>query len=95
MAKCDFNTDWSVEQLLAALPEYERLDDGTDLLAFIVRGREAGHTAYIYLFGQGRQTISYDLEDWSRETGEWDHAVERGSVTTIEDLTRICRRWLE
>lgn len=95
MAKCDFNTDWSVDQLLAALPGFQRVDDGADLLAFILRGRVPGHAAYIYLFGQGRRTISYDQEDWARDTGEWDHAVERGRVTAIEELAQVCRRWLD
>jgi len=44
-AECDFNTDWTVDQLLAALPGYRRVDDGADLLAFILRGRVPGTSA--------------------------------------------------
>ena len=91
---CDFKWDWTVEQPLAALPEYRPADDGADLLAFLLEGDAPGRRVFVDLYGPGREGIGYDLEDWTRGTGEPDHAVHRGFVRTVEELRQVCEQWL-
>jgi hypothetical protein len=87
-------TNWTIEPLLAALRDFRRVDDGTDLLAFRVAATGRQRSVYVYLYGGDPDLINFDLEDESVETEEWDHAVERGSVGTIDDLRAIVIRWL-
>jgi len=87
-------TNWTIEPLLAALHDFQRTDDGVDLLAFRVAGSMPQRSAYVYLYGDNPDLINFDLEDESVETGEWDHAVQRGSVRSIPDLRAIVVRWL-
>lgn len=88
-------TNWTIEPLLEALRDFRRTDDGTDLLAFRVAGDTPQRSVYVYLYGNDPDLINFDLEDDSVETGEWDHAVERGSVRSIDDLRAFVVRWLD
>lgn len=87
-------TNWTIEPLVAALRDFRRTDDGTDLLAFRVAGRLPQRSVYVYLYGDNPDLINFDLEDEGVETGEWDHAVQRGSVRSVEELQKIVTRWL-
>ena len=86
-------TNWTIEALLAALGDFRRTDDGVDLLAFRVAGGSR-RSVYVYLYGDDPDLIHFDLEDESVESGEWDHAVERGSVSSVQDLRAMVVRWL-
>jgi hypothetical protein len=87
-------SNWSVPVLRATLPEFQRTDDGTDLLAFRVAGAVPHRSVFVYLYGEDPDLIHYDLEDVAAETGEWDHAVARGSVRSVDELRAIVRGWL-
>ena len=89
-------SNWSVSELYltAGLSGYERVDDGTDLLAFRVTGSVPYRFAYIYLYGPDPDSIYFDLEDESAETDEWDNAVVRGSVHSSQELFRALAEWL-
>jgi len=76
------------------LHDFQRTDDGADLLALGVAGVMPQRSVYFYLYGDDPDLIHFDLEDESVETGEWDNTVERGSVRSIEDLRVIVVRWL-
>lgn len=45
------HSNWTVPQVLTALPELRREDDGSDLLAFRVIGASPNRAAYVYLYG--------------------------------------------
>ena len=87
-------TNWSLDTLLGSLPGLRRVDDGGDLLAFRVAGTHPTRTAYVYLYASGRDTISFDLEDERVETGEWDHAVSRGTTESLDELQHRIVSWL-
>jgi hypothetical protein len=87
-------SNWTIPPLLAALNGYDRTDDGTDLRAFRVVGEDPQRSAYVYLYGEDPDLIHFDLEDESVETGEWDHAVRRGSVRSVDDLRTVVAAWL-
>lgn len=86
---------WTVPQVLAALPRLRRLDDGSDLLAVRVAGASPTRTAYIYLYGGDPDVISFDLEDETAESGEWDQAVRRGEARSLAELRAQVFGWLE
>lgn len=67
-----------MSQLLSDLDGVKRIDQKADLLAMRLAGKNVSKAVYIYLFGGSPNQISYDLEDSSAETVEWDHAVKRG-----------------
>jgi hypothetical protein len=87
-------SNWSITVLLTALHEFRRSDDGVDLLAFRLEGAIPGHSAYIYLYGDDPNLIHFDLED-AATTDQWDHAVRRGDVRSIEELQGVIRGWLQ
>ncbi len=87
-------TNWSVEPLLETLRDFRRIDDGSDLLAFHVVGVAPQRAVFVYLYGEDPDLIHYDLEDEAVDTGEWDHAVERGSVCCSDELRAVVVRWL-
>jgi hypothetical protein len=88
------HSNWTVPQVLTALPELRRVDDGSDLLAFRVIGASPNRAAYVYLYGGAPDLISYDLEDKAAETGEWDHALRRGSTDSLGELQEVVSAWL-
>jgi hypothetical protein len=92
--KDNLRSNWTIEGLLTRLPAFRRVDDRGDGLAFRVAGVSPTRTAYVYLYGEDPDLIHYDLEDESVENGEWDHAVERGSVGSVEELCVVLQRWL-
>ena len=87
-------TNWTIEPLVAALRDFRRTDDGTDLLAFRVADRVPRRSVYVYLYGDDPDRINFDLEDLGVETREWDHAVQRGSARSIEELRSVVARWI-
>lgn len=90
----NLRSKWSVPQLLEALPDFARTDDGTDLLACRLVGAIPRHSVYVYLYGNDPGLIHDDLEDESAPPGEWDHAVTRGSARSAEELRSVVRLWL-
>lgn len=86
-------SNWEINDLLQHLPEYRHQDVG-GLLEYRLAGSHPTRTAYVYLYGENPNLIHYDLEDPTVDTGEWDHAVERGSVSSVEDLKSVLSRWL-
>jgi hypothetical protein len=88
------DSNWTVPQVLAALPGLRRVDDGDDLLAFRVAGACLTRTAYVYLYGGTPELISFDLEDEAVETGEWDHAVQRGQTRSLAELRAVVSEFL-
>jgi hypothetical protein len=90
----NLHSSWTIQEILAALPEFRRIDDGGDLLAFRLAGAIPHRSVYVYLYGDDPRLIHFDLEDESVETGEWDHAINRGSVRSLEDLRPQVRVWL-
>ncbi len=88
------HSNWSVSTLLTALNEFRRIDEGADLLAFRLVGTIPGHAAYVYLYGEDPDMIYFDLED-DASTDEWDYAVRRGDVRSIEELVVVIRGWLK
>ena len=87
-------TNWSLNTVLQSLPDVNRVDDGSDLLAFRVAGTHPTRTAYVYLYADGLDTIAFDLEDESIDNGEWDHAVERGTTESLDELRQVIVSWL-
>ena len=87
-------TNWSIDTILGELPEVRRVDDGSDLLAFVAAGTHPSRTAYVYLYSDGLNTIAFDLEDERVETGEWDHAVKRGKTESLDELRSEIIAWL-
>jgi hypothetical protein len=79
---------------MAALPDVRRIDDEADLLAFRVAGASPTRAAYIYLYGDDPNVISFDLEDESVNTGEWDHAVRRAQTRSLAELREVVLDWL-
>jgi hypothetical protein len=92
--KANFESLWTVDELLLDLGEFQRVDDGVDLSAFTLAGMIRNRNVYVYLYGPKVDTICYDLEDWSLDTGEADHALERGEVDSPQELLKLCRYWL-
>ena len=90
----NLHSNWTIQEILAILPEFRWIDDGGDLLAFRLAGVVPHRSVYVYLYGEDPRLISFDLEDESVETGEWDHAVKRGSVRSLKDLRTQVRAWL-
>jgi hypothetical protein len=90
----NLRSNWSVPQLLAGLRDFHRTDHGGDLLAFRLAGAAPQRSVYVYLYGEDPDLIHFDLEDESAETGEWDHAVRRGSARSAEELRAIVCAWL-
>jgi hypothetical protein len=88
------DSNWSVPQLLAALPDVRRVDDGADLLAFRIAGESPSRTVYVYLYGGDPGRISFDLEAPTATTGEWDHAVRRGETRSLTELQQVVSGWL-
>jgi hypothetical protein len=88
-------SNWTVPEVLAALPGLRRVDDGTDLLAFRVAGASPTRTAYVYLYGGSRDLISFDLEDGVIQTGGWDHAVRRGQTSSLAELREVVSGFLD
>jgi hypothetical protein len=87
-------SNWSIAVILAELPEFRRIDDGTDLLAFRLAGAIPRRSAYVYVYGKDPDLIEFDLEDESVETGDWDHTVRRGSAQSIAELRTVLLAWL-
>src|SRR6266851_3437008 len=87
-------SNWKLDDLLQHLSAYRYYDVG-GLLECRLGGINPTRTAYVYLYGEDPNLIHYDLEDESAQTDEWDHAVERGSVSSIDDLKAVLRRWLD
>jgi hypothetical protein len=83
-----------VSKLLAELRGFRRVDDGSDLLAFRLVGVFPQRSVYVYLYGENPDLIHYDLDDASAETGQWDHAVRRGSARSVEELREVVGSWL-
>ena len=88
-------SNWSVSGLLAQLSDFRRADNGNDLLAFRLVGTLPYRSVYVYLYGEDPDLIRFDLEDESAPTGEWDHAVHRGSVRSVEELQSVVCSWLK
>ncbi|WP_144043587.1 hypothetical protein [Rhodopirellula baltica] len=88
------SSNWTIEEVLKALPDVDRVDELGDMLAFRVAGTHATRTAYVYLYCNDLDTISYDLEDESVDNGEWDHAVNRGTTESLEELRQVVYLWL-
>ncbi len=88
------DTNWALDEVLAAISGVRRVDDGVDLLAFRVAGASPTRTAYVYLYGSDPDTISFDLEDEAADTGEWDHAVRRGETRSLAELRDVVLDWL-
>lgn len=87
-------SNWTVHGLLARLPEFRRVDRGTELLAFRLAGDAPGRTVYVQLYGEDPTAIHFDLEDLNATFPEWDRTPEQGSVTSIGDLALVLRWWL-
>jgi hypothetical protein len=83
-----------VSELLAELHDFRRGDDGSDLLAFRLVGASPHRSVYVYLYGEDPDLIHFDLEDELAETGQWDHAVRRGSARSVEELREAVGPWL-
>jgi hypothetical protein len=88
-------SDRDVGEILSVLHEHPRLDSGVDRLAFRIGSRSSDRAMYVYLYGSDSAQIHFDLEDPAAETEQWDGAVARGSVTTIERLALVAREWLD
>lgn len=88
------SSNWSALGLLAALIEFRRIDDGSDLLAFRLAGEIPQRSVYVYLYGEDPAAIHFDLEDES-EIGEWDQAVKRGAVRSVAELRTVLHGWLQ
>jgi hypothetical protein len=88
-------SDWDVRELLAELAQYTRADDGSDLLAFRIKGSSSARTMYIYLYGGQPDLIHFDLEDPTSNGNEWDAAIGRGSTRTTERLLEVAHMWLD
>ena len=87
-------SNWTIDEILASLPSLTRVDDGCDLLAARVAGGHPTRTAYVYLYGYGIDSISFDLEDQAVENEEWDHAIRRGCTESLNVLRRELLQWL-
>lgn len=92
--KDNLDSNWEISTILESLPESRRVDDGRDLLACGVKGAHASRTAYIYLYGENPDEISYDLEDIASDSKEWDSAVHRGKTESLEELCKRVQQWL-
>jgi len=90
----NLRSNWSVSALLAGLREFRRSDDGSDLLAFRVFGSIPHRFVFVYLYGNDPDLIHFDLEDESAKTAEWDYAVVRGSVRSLDELQDVVHSWL-
>jgi len=90
----NLESNWTIGDILSRLPGYRRVDDGGDLLAFRITGFHGRRAAYVYLWGENPDLIHYDLEDPSVGSGEWDHAVGRGSLRSVEELDAVLRAFL-
>ena len=90
----NLRSHWSVPELLAQLPDFRRVDDGSDLLAFRLAGAFPHRSVYVYLYGENPDLIHYDLEDESAPTEQWDHAVRRGSACSVGELREVVGSWL-
>jgi len=89
-------SNWSIPEVLAAVPNYRRTDDGVDLLACRIAGEHEGRAVYLFLYGADPDSIHYDLEESTAVTNErWDGATESGSVNNLAVLPVIVRQWLE
>ncbi len=89
----NLRSNWKMDDLLQQLSAY-RLQDVGGLLEHRLAGCHSTRTAYIYLYGEDPNLIHYDLEDAAAQTNEWDHAIERGSVSSVENLRTVLQRWL-
>ena len=87
-------SNWEIPQIVSALPGLRRVDEGGDLMACRIAGKHHTRTAYVYLYGGTPDLISFDLEDESVETDEWDRAIKRGEVTSLPELRDIVSEWL-
>ncbi len=88
-------SNWTIEEVLAVLREYPRLDDGVDQLALRVGSRSSDRAMYVYLYGLNPAQIHFDLEDMAAGSEQWDGSVARGSVTTVDRLALVAREWLD
>jgi hypothetical protein len=88
------HSNWTIPQILVALPGLLRVDDGSDLLACRVTSANPTRTAYVYLYGNDQDLISFDLEDEAAETGKWDHAVRCGQTGSLAELREVVLGWL-
>ena len=88
------DSNWTVRKILTSLCGFRRVDDGADLLAFRMAGLAPRRFVYVYLYGDNPDLIHYDLENLAIDTDEWDHAVERRSLCSAEELRDVCERWL-
>lgn len=82
------------DAVLRKLPEAHETDNAeADLLALTLQS--ASHSerhVWIDLY-EGESVINVDLEDW--DTGsEWDHAVKRSTVTSMQEAVDIVVNWL-
>lgn len=87
-------SNWTVAGLVAKLPEFRRVDQGAELLAFRLAGDAPGRTVHIQLYGEDPAAIHFDLEDLNAVYPEWDRTPEQGRVTSIGDLALVLRWWL-
>ena len=91
------STKWTIDSILKALNAdgciYKRVDEGADMLACRLVGVAGHHYVYINLYSSKTQ-ITYDLEDDRASGVDWDHAIERGKVSGIDELRRLCDAWL-
>jgi hypothetical protein len=87
-------SNWTVPQVLAALPGVRRVDDGSDLLAFRVAGASPTRRVSVYMYSGDPDLISFDLEDEAADTGAWDHAVRRGVTRSLVELRDVILDWL-
>ncbi len=91
----NLRSNWSVPELLVELRDFRRADEGADLLAFRLVGALPQRSVYVYLYGENPELIHFDLEDESVPTGQWDHAVRRGSARSVEELREVVGSWLQ
>ncbi|MBL8740106.1 MAG: hypothetical protein JNK04_03395 [Myxococcales bacterium] len=87
-------SSWHVDQLLAALSQFDRIDDAADDLAFRIGAPSAQRTMYVHLYGGDPWLIHFDLEDPTQAPTSWDHRISSGAVEDVESLRTMAEAWL-
>ena len=77
-------------QNISVAAETDRAEESLCSLSF----QSKNHPARQIWLDTDNDEIAIDLEDWDNET-EWDNAVARFTVDSLEELIEVMKIWLE